>query len=152
MQGVGVGRKLAEKFRSLGIRTASDLGQAPIDLLCAHFGVVGYHFKDMGRGEDFSPVKTYGESSPAKSFGHSHTLPRDSWDQSVIRSYLLMLSEKVGTRLREAGLAGRTESLTVRYADFHTFSKQQNLKQHIQSSGEIYACGVRILETLMPLP
>jgi DNA polymerase-4 len=151
LQGIGVGDKLAGKLRSLGIRTAKELGEASINLLTAHFGIWGYHLKRMGRGEDDSPVEKYSECDREKSIGHSHTLPEDTWDLTVIRGYLRMLSEKVGVRLREANLMGRTIDLMVRYSDFNTFIRQHSLKHYIKAGYEIYYTAYKIFEKLLPL-
>ena len=151
LQGVGVGNKLAGRLKSLGIKTAGKLGEASINLLTSNFGIWGYHLKKMGKGEDDSRVARYSESEQEKSIGHSHTLPKDTWDQAVIKSYLRMLSEKVGVRLREANLTGRTINLIVRYSDFNTFIKQHSLGCYIKTGFEIYCTAYRIFENILPL-
>lgn len=151
LQGVGIGRKLGPHLRSLGITTAAQLGEAPISMLHAHFGIMGYHLQRMGRGEGDSEVGVYWAHEQVKSFGHSHTLPRDTRDIGVVKSYLLMLSEKVGRRLRAADMTGRCVTLTVRYADFSTISRQRSLKQYIKSSAEIYAAACTTFAALLPL-
>ncbi len=151
LQGVGVGNKLAERLKSLGIETASELGEASINLLTANFGIWGYHLKKMGKGEDDSKVPRYSESEEEKSIGHSHTLPKDTWDQAVIKSYLRMLSEKVGVRLREGNLTGRTINLMVRYSDFSSFTKQHSLGCYIKTGFEIYSASYRIFKNILPL-
>ncbi len=151
LQGVGVGNKLARRLKSLGIGTAGKLGEASISLLTANFGIWGYHLKKMGKGEDDSKVPRYSEYEQEKSIGHSHTLPRDTWDQAVIRSYLRMLSEKVGVRLREANLTGRTINLMVRYSDFSGFLKQHSLGCYIKTGFEIYSASYGIFKNILPL-
>lgn len=151
LQGVGVGNKLSSKLTSLGIETAKELGDASISMLSAHFGIVGYHLKRIGQGQDDSPVKKYNEQEQIKSFGHSHTLPQDTKEIDTIKSYLFMLSEKVGKRLRQANFMGRTISLFVRYGDFTGFSKQHSLKYCIKTGYEIYSAANAILKKIMPL-
>jgi DNA polymerase-4 len=151
LQGIGVGRKLSAHLRSLGITTAGQLGAASISMLHAHFGILGYHLKRMGQGLDDTPVDTYWAHEGIKSFGHSHTLPRNTWDKDVVKSYLLMLSEKVGTRLRAAGMMGRCVTLTVRYGDFTTFSRQCSLKGYIKTGAEIYTTAYKTFCSLLPL-
>ena len=151
LQGVGVGNKLAERLKSLGIETAGELGEASISLLTAHFGIWGYHLRNMGKGRDDSKVGRYSESEQEKSIGHSHTIPRDTWDLTVIKSYLRMLSEKVGVRLREGNLTGRTINLTVRYSDFSAFVRQHSLGCYIKTGFEIYSTSYRIFKNILPL-
>lgn len=151
LQGVGIGNKLAERLKSLGIRTAGKLGEASISLLTANFGIWGYHLKKMGKGGDDSKVARYSEYEQEKSIGHSHTLPKDTWDLIVIKSYLRMLSEKVGVRLREANLTGRTINLMVRYSDFNTFLKQHSLGCYIKTGFQIYSAAYGIFKNILPL-
>jgi DNA polymerase-4 len=151
LQGAGIGRKIGPQLRSLGITTAGELGAAAIDKLTTYFGIPGYYLKNLGQGIDHAPVKRYGESEPVKSVGHSRTLPRDTGSSSVITSYLVLLAEKVGTRLREEKLQGKTVTLTVRYADFTTFSRQNSLNGYIRESAAIYQAARAIFKTLLPL-
>jgi DNA polymerase-4 len=150
--GIGIGRKLSVKLKSLGLNTLHDVGAAPISMLTAHFGIMGYHLQRMGRGENEDPVALYDAHDQIKSVGHSLTLPADTRDMKVVRSYLRMLAEKVGVRLREAGMTGRVISLVIRYGDFTSFSKQRTLKQHIKSGYDIYFNADKILTGLLPLP
>src|ERR1035437_1243370 len=118
LQGVGLGNKVAQKLKYMGINTAKQLGEADADMLKARFGVMGRFYKNVGLGIDHTPVKSYSDEPPVKSVGHSHTLPEDTYDLSVVKSFLLMLSEKTAARLRGYKLTGRTVYLTVRFDDF----------------------------------
>lgn len=151
LQGVGVGPRISEKLKSIGINTAAELGAAPVDKLTCCFGVYGYHLKNIGMGVDNSAVKKYSELDEIKSVGHTYTLPKDVWNTDMLRSYLRMLSEKTGRRLREKKFTGRVVSLTVRYADFFTFSRQKKLGHYIRSGYDIYFNALRIFEKLLPL-
>ena len=151
LQGVGVGSKTSAKLNSLGIRTAGELGKAPIDLLMHHFGVIGCYLKNIGLGKDESPVKQYFEYEQAKSVGHSRTLDKDTWNLTVIKAYIMMLSEKVGVRLRASKMEGSTINFFVRYGDFTHFSVQHNLKQPIKNSSDIYSQALKLFERALPL-
>jgi len=134
----GIGSHLQEKLNRLGIKTAKGLGDASINLLTNRFGFIGYALKQMGQGIDHSPVKLYNAHDAVKSVGHSHTLTQDTWDLDVVKAYMLMLCEKVGTRLRQYKMAGKTVSLVVRYADFETYGRQKSLGEYIKTGNEIY--------------
>lgn len=146
----GIGDRLAEHLRGLGIRTAGELGRANIDMLVNYFGVIGYHLKRMGMGIDDSPVRRYDEVDHVKSIGHSYTLHFDTWDMEIILSYLRMLSEMVGFRLRKHRMVGRTLILTLRYDDFSTFSKHLT-GDAIRNGWEIYGRAQRALKAFLPL-
>jgi len=142
----GIGEKIKEHLHALGIKTCGELGRAPVGLLVANFGFWGYHLKRMGKGEDANPVKYYWEEETVKSIGHSHTLPKDTEDLEIIKAYLLMLCEKVGVRLRQANLMGRTVMLILRYSDFSTFAYHLSLKHYIKTGKGIYFAAIKILE------
>ena len=151
LQGVGVGRKISEKLKSLGIKTAGELGRAGEDFMMFHFGILGWHLKRIGTGEDSSTVKEYSYAEREKSFGHSHTLPEDTFDLQTIRSYLLMLSEKAAARLRRAGMSGKTVHFYVRYGDFTGFGRQKSLKHYIDRGRDIFSTALEILQEVLPL-
>jgi DNA polymerase-4 len=56
------------------------------------------------------------------------------------------LSDSVGARLREAGLAGSTVRLKLRWADFTTITRQTSLDQPTDQEGEIFRAAARLLE------
>lgn len=147
----GVGRQLGKALNGIGIKTAGELGNAPINVLTKHFGFWGHILQRMGRGEDNNPVAAYYEEDTVKSVGHSYTLPQNTCDLEVIKSYLLMLSEKVGSRMRSYKLRGRTVSLVLRYSDFFTFTRQLALKHYIFTGKEIYGVAYKIFSRSIPL-
>ena len=144
----GVGDKLAHHLEVLGIRTCGQLGTAPVSMLTRRFGIIGQRLREMGQGIDNSPVIPLGKEPEAKSVGHSMTLDRDISDRREINRFILQLSEMVGRRLRKARCSGRTVTLTLRYSDFHTFTKQMTLERYINESREIYLTALEILDSL----
>jgi DNA polymerase-4 len=144
----GIGRQTEKILTSFGIRTCGDLGRFPVAILRKRFGIVGERLHFMGLGKDDSPVVPEEEAAEVKSVGHSTTLERDIHDPAEIRRYLLQLSEMVGRRARRYGVAGKTVTLTIRYADFTTFSRQASGEQYINASAAIYAAAAAILDTI----
>ena len=102
------------------------------------------HF--MALGIDHAPVVPEEEAEEVKSVGHSTTLEKDITDRHEILVHLLQLSEMVGRRARKYKVAGRTVTLTVRYADFTTFSRQESRSGHSNNSEEIYRAAVKLLD------
>jgi len=139
----GIGSHTEEKLRVMGITTCGALGRTPLPLLTKKFGILGERLKDMGNGKLERPLEIV--SSEPKSIGHSITLPKDIWKHEEITSCLLRLSEKVGRRARRYGHKGRKITLTVRYTDFKTFTKQTTLPAYTNDTGEIYRSAVAIL-------
>ena len=151
LQGVGLGGKIAQKLKYMGINTAKQLGEADADMLRARFGVMGRFYKNVGLGIDHASVKSYNDDPPVKSVGHSHTLPEDTYDLSVVKSFLLMLSEKAAARLREYKLTGRTVYLMVRFDDFEMFAGRNTMKHYFNTGVELYEHAWKIFQRLMPL-
>jgi DNA polymerase-4 len=139
----GIGARTAERLALLGIRTCGELGRAPASLLRCKFGIWGETLGEMGRGVSRRPLQT--EPEDAKSIGHSMTLPKDIEERVDIERHLLRLSEMVGRRARKHGYMGKTVSLVLRYADFHTFSRQTGLRDFTNDTHAIYQGVLRIL-------
>ena len=148
----GIGDRLKNHLNRLGIKTCGQLGAMNQGFLENYFGVWGYWLKRMGQGKDDSPVKVITEREDAKSVGHSMTFPKDASDNDILKSYLLLLSEKVGCRMRENHYQGRTVSLYVRYKDFNGAGRQKAIKSPIDDGYEIYRVALSILEQFKPFP
>jgi DNA polymerase-4 len=108
------------------------------------FGVIGERLKAMGNGKLERPLEVVAQET--KSIGHSITLPKDIWKREEIVPCLLRLSERVGRRARRYGYKGKKITLTVRYADFKTFTRQITLPASTNDTGEIYRSAVAILD------
>ena len=144
----GIGRKMAARLALYSIRTCGELGRYPVERLKKRFGIVGEKLHFMGLGIDDSPVVPAEDAEEVKSVGHSMTLKADIRERTDILKFLLQLSEMVGRRARRYGVWGRTVHLTIRYADFTTFGKQESQPSHINLSEEIYRAAVKILDSL----
>ncbi len=151
LQGVGIGPRLCERLNRLGIRSAGDLARTDARQMVVHFGIYGHTLRDIGLGLGSDHVRGYYEYDQAKSVGHSYTLPRDTSDLKVIKAYLRTLSERVGVRMREAGLVGRTVSCYLRFGDFSGIGRQHALKACISSGVDIYTAACGILREFLPL-
>ena len=94
----------------------------------------------MGKGVLERPLEMV--SPGPKSIGHSTTFPKDIWKREELMSCLLRLSERVGRRARRYDYKGKRVTLTVRYADFKTFTKQATLPAATNDTGDIYRSAV----------
>jgi len=142
----GIGSGLTERLEAMGIRTCGQLGRAPASLLRNKFGIIGEHLKAMGMGLCNRPL--YVREEDPKSIGHSMTFPKDLSQRREIEVEILKLSEMIGRRARRYGFIGRKVSLTVRYPDFETFSKQTTLPDYTNHTHEIYKNAISILESI----
>ena len=144
----GIGPKLTEELNSIGIATCSQLGRFPVSVLSKRFGVIGERLHEMGLGIDDGPVVPFDEEEDAKSISHSVTLEADTSDPKLLRKVLLQLSERVSRRMRRERFYGKRIAITVRYADFFTFSKQKTLSKWMMSGNEIFEQAFEIFESI----
>jgi len=144
----GIGPKLEEALKFIGISTCGQLGKVHVSFLKKRFGVIGERLHEMGLGVDDSPVVPFDEEEDAKSISHSVTLEEDTSDSTLLRKVLLQLSERVSRRMRKDGFYGKRVALTVRYSDFYTFSKQKTISRWINSGNEIFQEVLEIFESI----
>ena len=86
----------------------------------------------------------------AKSISHETTFAQDIDDLETLRSWLMLLTEQVASRLRRCQLRGRTVQLKVRYHDFHTITRSQSLPQATNVTDELWQTAQTILESRLP--
>ncbi|MBE9528519.1 MAG: DNA polymerase IV [Proteobacteria bacterium] len=144
----GIGSKLTKHLGAMGVRTCGELAVFPVRELKARFGIVGEKLSLMGRGIYEGAVVPEGREPGAKSVGHSTTLPRDVSDSVSINRYLLKLSEMVGARARRHALKGRKVTLTLRYSDFYTFTRQRTLVDSTNDTHTVYKAVRKILASI----
>ncbi|AKM82800.1 TPA: DNA polymerase IV [Candidatus Berkelbacteria bacterium] len=143
----GIGSRLQLRLNSLGIKMVGELGAYSLENLIQLFGPhSGKHLKQMGQGIDSSPIISYRDFPAEKSFGHSYTLPKDISDINEAKKVLLKLSEKVGRRMRKAGVFGKTIHVYLRFFDFTGFGKQAS-GAYLQNGYDIYQAALKILES-----
>ncbi|MEW6376644.1 MAG: DNA polymerase IV [Thermodesulfobacteriota bacterium] len=144
----GIGPKLEEELKSIGIFTCGQLGGISVSILNKRFGVIGERLREMGLGLDDSQVVPFDEEEDAKSISHSVTLEEDTSDPNLLRKVLLQLSERVSRRMRKESYYGSRVAITVRYSDFYTFSKQKTLSQLVNSGNEIFRHSLELFESI----
>lgn len=139
----GVGPRAKERLEAEGIRTIGDLAGKDPAWMEAHFGRSGIELAARARGEDDRPVVA---SHEALSMSNETTFARDISDPAALRQTLRALSESVGERLREAGVAGTTVRLKLRWPDFKTITRQTAIEQPTDQDGEIYRAALGLFE------
>ena len=141
----GIGPRLTEDLKAMGVSTCGELARTPASLLRNRFGITGERLSLMAQGIDTAPVVPIGSEEEIKSIGHSTTLPRDISGREEMAAYILRLSEMVARRARRGRLMGRRVCLTIRYSDFHTFSRYGQLPAPTNDTRSIYARALKIL-------
>jgi DNA polymerase-4 len=144
----GIGPKLEEELKSIGIFNCGQLGRFPVSVLNKRFGSIGERLHEMGLGMDDSPVVPFDEEEDAKSISHNVTLEEDTSDPDLLGKVLFQLSERVSRRMRKESFYGKRITITVRYSDFYTFSKQKTLSQWVNSGNEIFRNALEVFESI----
>jgi DNA polymerase-4 len=132
----GIGEVTERSLRALGIETVEQLAALAPEKLEKIFGQWGTALYRKARGGDSYEFVIDAEP---KSISHNHTFGEDTNDTAALLSMLSHLSQKACKRLREAGLATRTLTLTIRYTGFDTYTRAKTLAEPTQLDADIFA-------------
>jgi DNA polymerase-4 len=132
----GIGEVTERALRALGIETVDQIAAVPQEKLEQIFGQWGTALYRKARGGD--SYEFIIDAEP-KSISHNHTFGEDTDDANALATLLSHLSQKACKRLREAGLAARTLTLTIRYTGFETYTRSKTLGEPARLDGDIYA-------------
>ena len=142
----GVGEKTEKELTRLGLHTVGDIAHTPRNTLVRALGqAAGSHLHALSWGRDERRVVAH---EPDKSIGAEETFSRDVDDPDVVRRELLRLAERTAARLRTAGLAGRTVSVKIRFADFTTITRARTLSEPTDVAAVLYATARQLYEAL----
>ncbi|MGY4689570.1 DNA polymerase IV [Salibacterium sp. K-3] len=144
----GVGRKMEQHLRNMGIRTIGQLADFPLDQLKKRWGINGELLQQTAYGRDSSPV-TVDTHVHRKGIGHHMTLPRDYYSWEDIHVVLLELSEEVARRVRANGCMGCVVSAGAGGHDFDFpagFHRQQKLMDYTNDGAVIYKTVCRLFQ------
>jgi DNA polymerase-4 len=151
----GVGEKTRAMLHRLGLFTVGDVAHTPRRTLQRALGDrLGGQLHDLAWGTDQRPVAAgrgffgKGEGDPERSMGADETFARDTDDRTVVLRELLRLTAKVTGRMRVAGVAGRTVTVRIRFADFTTLTRSRTLAEATDVTQEIYRTAVRLYDGL----
>ncbi|MDX1510712.1 MAG: DNA polymerase IV [Nitriliruptorales bacterium] len=142
----GAGPRTVERLHSYGFRTVGQLADADRRTLERVVGAaVGSHLHALARGHDVRSVVPH---EAAKSVSNEVTFDEDIDDPEQLARILLALSDKVGRRLRTAGLAGRTVTIKVRFASFETVTRSATLPAPTDRTHDLVDIATDLLDSL----
>jgi len=140
----GVGEKTELTLKRYGLATIADLAHAPMGLLRSAVGVaLAEHLHALAWARDSRRVST---DRIDKSLGSETTFDVDVSDADTLRRTVLWLSQQVAARARASGVAGRTVSVKIRFADFKTISRSRTLAAATDVAQEIFRTVWELLE------
>ncbi|MGM7681468.1 DNA polymerase IV [Cytobacillus sp. Hm23] len=142
----GVGKRTAEKLKTINIQTIEDLAKGNEVQLKNLLGINGIKLKERANGQDgrqVDPEAIYDR----KSIGNSTTLPHDTIDERKIEKVLQKLAQSVGQRLRRKHLVCQTVQLTIRYANRKTITRSQKLSNPMSDEEILFSTGLQLLKS-----
>lgn len=140
----GVGKQIEKTLKDIGIYKIGDIAKSDPIFLAKKLGKYGDEIYRLANGIDESVVSE-NPMIKSKSVGRSTTLPENITDFELAKAILLRLSEDVGMEARKQNYKGKTISITIRYEDFKTITRQKSVSATYLTK-DIYAAGARLLE------
>jgi len=139
----GIGKVTEPQLLSLGIATLGDLQRQGSKALKDRFGKWGEYLHAKSRGED---IEAYAYREEPKSISHETTFERDTNDLEELARILSYLSQLVAGRLRDHRLFARTVGLKLRFAPFHTLTRDVTLDEPTHFDSVIFENVLRLFE------
>ena len=125
----GIGPAFERRLAADGITRILALQEMSEAALVGRYGKIGHRLFRFSRGEDDRAVS---ERAPRKSVSAETTFETDLADPAALARRLRPLCEKVATRLKSTGEAGRTVTLKLKTADFILLTRQRQLADPTQ--------------------
>jgi len=139
----GVGKAFAATLEKDGIRQIAQLQRLEHGELMRRYGTMGDRLYHLSRGVDHRIVHADHE---AKSVSAETTFDTDLASPADLVPVLRALSEKVSSRLKKAGIAGRTVVLKLKTQDFKTRTRNRQLGDPTRLADRIFQTGLQLLE------
>jgi DNA polymerase-4 len=143
----GAGQATIDVLARYGLRTVGDVAATARATLERVLGrAAGAQLHDLAWARDEREVVPF---EAAKSVGSEETFAVDIDDPAQLAREVLRCCVRVGRRLREAGLAGRTVTLKLRFADgFRTITRGRTLAVATDTDTELHEVAAELLVRL----
>jgi len=138
----GVGPAMADALARDGLRTIGDMQRRDAADLARRYGDFGLRLARLARGEDARKVSP---GRDAKSVSAETTFAQDLGDLPSLEREMARLADRVGARMREKGLAGRTVTLKLKTAAFETITRRETLARPSQLARTLYETAQALL-------
>ena len=147
-----VGKAAQKVLGQYGIHTIGQLAGCKREMLETLMGKMGGQLHDYANGLDRSVVHPQDYHEPVKSVGNGTTFPQNLTRWEEVRTGLSLLSDTVAGRMRRHGLYCGGVSVTIRTADFKTFSRQKRLDAPTHLMKDIYHTALELMEQAWKAP
>ncbi len=119
-----VGDKSYKMLLSMGVKYVRTIQEIPIELMNSIMGKNGILLWKKAQGIDNTPVEPYSER---KSISSSITLDKDTIDTQRLKNILTAMAEKLAYQLRKEQKLTSVVTVTIRYSDFDTRTRQKRI-------------------------
>jgi len=119
-----VGDKSYKMLLSMGVKYVKTIQEIPIELMDSIMGKNGIVLWKKAQGIDNTPVEPYSER---KSISSSITLDKDTIDTQRLKNILTAMAEKLAYQLRKEQKLTSVVTVTIRYSDFDTRTRQKRI-------------------------
>jgi len=142
----GIGPKLQEKLRSVGLERVRDvMDAAPADLARWLGRETAYRVCRKAQGESDAAVEP---RAPARQVSREETFDRDISDPKALRRELRQLAQRAAADLRGDRLSARTITVKVRDQRFTTRTASRTFDEPIESDAAVARAAEALLEAL----
>ncbi|HTR87195.1 MAG TPA: DNA polymerase IV [Reyranella sp.] len=144
----GIGPATEAKMKRLGIHTGADLKAQTLEFLQQYFGKSGGYYFAIARGQDERRVVP---DRPRKSVGSETTFMQDLGRPAEIEEGVKSVLDDVWGYCERTGIAGRTVTVKIKYADFQIVTRSRTLPHLVESREELERTSVELVRTILPL-
>jgi len=142
----GAGPRTTERLIEHGLATIGDVADVDVRLLQRIVGeAAGRQLHDLAHGIDPRPVESVHE---ARSVSAETTFDDDVDDPVVLERRLQRIATGVARRLRGQGLAARTVTVKVRFADHRDLTRSHTLPTATDRTHELVGAGQELLRAM----
>ncbi|MGQ4272972.1 DNA polymerase IV [Terrihabitans sp. B22-R8] len=138
----GVGAAARARLEKHGITEIGHLRRLSAEDAMRTLGSHGLHLWNLAHGRDERPVRPTRET---KSISAETTFDEDVADADSLARTLWSLSDKVATRLKQAGFSGTRVTLKLKTADFRSRTRSRTLETPTRLAARIYETGRDLL-------
>ena len=140
----GIGKQTEQRLMDYAIYKIGDIANSNVEFLKSNLGKYGEELYRLSKGIDNSPVVP-NPIYDNKSISRSTTLPFDTNDFEYIKYILLGLAEEVGYEARKYGYRGKTISISIKYEDFTSVTRQKTVTPTYLTK-DIYTTALKLIE------
>jgi DNA polymerase-4 len=132
----------------LGIHSGADLKAQSLEFLEEYFGKAGTYYYAIARGQDDRQVVP---NRPRKSVGSETTFMQDLGRPAEIEQGIAAVLEDVWSYCERTGVAGRTVTVKIKYADFQIVTRSRTLAEPVSSREILERTSLELVRTVFPL-